>query len=263
MTTGYIFDLDGTVYLSNQVIDGAKDTIEYIRTQGDKVVFLSNNSVYSREEYVNKLKSMDITVTLDEIINSSYVVAQYLKNNMLPGEKVWVLGELALLKELELHQIPLTHDPENANYVIISWDRDFTYHKLLQVYKAWQAGAKLFATNPDRTCPTDVGQIPDCGAIIGAIEGATGEKIDAVIGKPSRFMAEAAVNQLQLTYDQCFMIGDRIETDIKMGFEVGMKTIMVLSGITNEKMLKNSPFKPTYTLKSIKEIPTIMEQLMS
>jgi arabinose operon protein AraL len=257
MKKGFIFDLDGTVYLGDNVIDGAAETIQLLKERGDHVVFLSNNPANSRLAYKNKLQRMGIEAELYEIINSSYVTAKYLKSVMKPEERVWVIGEAPLYEELEVYGVPVTHDPEKAAFVLISWDRDFTYSKLNQAFLAWKNGAVFLATNPDRTCPVPGGQIPDCGAIIGAVEGATGVVIENIIGKPSRIMAQAAAEHLNMELEECIMVGDRLETDIKMGNEVGMQTILVLTGITEAAGIDSDIAQPTYILNSIKEIPRL------
>jgi arabinose operon protein AraL len=257
MTRGYIFDLDGTVYLGDHPIEGAAEAINHLKGRGDKVVFLSNKPIASRGSYVEKLNKMGIKASLDEVLNSSYIMANYLKEVLKEGQFVYVIGEDPLIEELEAQSIPITADPLESTYVVLSWDRSFTYDKINAAYQAWVNGAKIIATNPDRTCPMENGQIPDCGAMIGAIEGATNEPVHAIVGKPSTIMAEAAVKKLGLDYSQCFMVGDRLETDIKMGNETGMKSVLVLTGITTQEMVEITSYKPNHILKSIKDIPFI------
>lgn len=116
----------------------------------------------------------------------------------------------------------------------------------------------MVATNPDRTCPIDGGQIPDCGAIIGAMEGATGEKVDIILGKPSRLAAEFIVEEiLNLPPKNCYMVGDRLETDIRMGNEYGINSVLVLTGITEKSMLNDAEDQPDFIIDSIKDLPDI------
>lgn len=256
MVKGFIFDLDGTVYLDDQVIDGAVEAIKSLRERGHKVIFLTNKSIATRYDYVNKLNKLGIDVSLDEVINSNYITVKYLKEQMKEGDTVLVIGEEPLFEELKEENIKITDDPNQAAYVVLGWDRQFNYEKLNAAYQAWLNKATILATNPDRTCPVyGGGQIPDCGAIIGALEGATGQPIDSIIGKPSRLTAEFVVNDiLGLKPEQCFMVGDRLETDIRMGYENGLNTVLVLTGITKAEMVKDAVYKPTYVLESIKEI---------
>lgn len=242
MQRGYVFDLDGTIYLGNQLINGAEEAIRHIKDRGDKVIYLSNNPLYSRTDFQKKLKHFNIDVTIDEIYNSNYILASHLKQRMRSGEKAWVIGEWPLYEELQSQQIEITHNPLLADVVIVSWDRDFTYKKLHQAYQAWERGAVFIATNPDRTCPTETGPIPDCGAIIGAIEGATGAKIEEVAGKPSAIAAEVIQEALNLPASACFMVGDRLETDILMANTSKWNSVLVLTGVTTKK----SSREPSY-----------------
>nr|WP_048823691.1 HAD-IIA family hydrolase [Bacillus sp. B-jedd] len=256
MVKGFIFDLDGTVYLDDQVIDGAVEAINSLREKGHKVIFLTNKSIATRNDYVDKLNKLGIPVSLDEVINSNYITVKYLKEHMKEEDAVLVIGEEPLFEELKADNIKLTDDPNQAAYVVLGWDREFNYEKLNAAYQAWLNKATILATNPDRTCPVyGGGQIPDCGAMIGALEGATGYPIDYIIGKPSRLTAEFVVKEiLGLKPEQCFMVGDRLETDIRMGVENGLKTVLVLTGITTADMVGDAVYKPTYVLDSIKEI---------
>ncbi|MFM1651700.1 HAD-IIA family hydrolase [Brevibacillus sp. B_LB10_24] len=251
---GFIFDLDGTVYLGDRLIDGAAEAIRSLRERGDKVVFLSNKPIATRESYAHKLTKMGIPTQLDDVLNSSLIVARYLQSVCKPGDRVLVIGEQPIREELRRHGIAMSQDPLNVEYVVLSWDRRFTYDMLNDLYQASIRGAKVIASNPDRTCPLEDGQIPDTGALIGALEGATGKPIDLVVGKPSTIAAEAAVQHLGLKHEDCYMVGDRLETDIKMGNDTGMNSVLVLTGISTKEMAETSPYRPRYVLDSIKEI---------
>lgn len=254
---GFIFDLDGTVYLGEQLIDGAKEAIQTLRSRGDKVVFLSNKPIATRQSYADKLTKMGIPTELDDVLNSSLITARYLQEVLKPGEKVFVVGERPIMEELEEHGIPLTLAPKESSYVVLSWDREFNYEKLNNAFQACISGAKVIASNPDRTCPLEYGQIPDTGSLIGALEGATGQEIDLVVGKPSPIMAEAAVRHLGLDYGSCYMVGDRLETDIKMGNETGMHSVLVLTGISTKEMAEETAYRPKFVLDSIKDIVSL------
>jgi len=259
MCKGFIFDLDGTIYLDNEVIDGAVKAIQSLRESGNKVVFFTNKSISTRYDYLNKLTKLGIEATIDEIINSNYIMAKYLKREMSVNDAALVIGEEALFEELREENIHITDDPDQATYIVLGWDRQFNYEKLNTAYQAWiRNKAKIIATNPDRTCPITGGQIPDCAAMIGAMEGTTGQPIDDVIGKPSKLAAEFVVNDiLKLEPNKCYMVGDRLETDIRMGFENGLHTVLVLTGISTEDMVIDSVYKPTFIIESVKDITQI------
>ncbi|HZG13643.1 MAG TPA: HAD-IIA family hydrolase [Candidatus Bathyarchaeia archaeon] len=251
---GFIFDLDGTVYLGEQLIDGAVEAIRTLRERGDKVVFLSNKPIATRRSYAHKLTKMGIPTNIDDVLNSSLIVARYLQKVCKPTDRVLVIGEAPIRDELREHDIVMTDNPLDAQYVVLSWDRQFTYDKLNDLYQAAIRGAVVIASNPDLTCPMEDGQIPDTGAFIGALEALTGKPIDLVVGKPSPISAEAAVAHLGLDYASCYMVGDRLETDIKMGNDTGMNSVLVLTGISTRDMAETSEHKPKYILNSIKEI---------
>src|SRR5690606_38041026 len=144
---------------------------------------LTNKSIAKRTDYVEKLNSLGIDVELNEVINSNYITAHYLKANMSAEDTAYVIGEQPLFDELAEEEIRLAEVPSEASYVVLGWDRQFTYDKLNYAFQAWKNGAKIIATNPDRTCPVEGGEIPDCGALIGAIEGATGEPVTMITRK--------------------------------------------------------------------------------
>ncbi|GIN85099.1 haloacid dehalogenase [Heyndrickxia sporothermodurans] len=265
MVNGYIFDLDGTIYLDNQLIDGAAEAIRCLRERGDKIVFLTNKSISTRYDYLTKLNNLGIGANIQEIINSNYITAKYLKQRMSKTDAVFIIGEEALFEEIADENITITDDPKKANYVILGWDRMFNYEKINSAYQAWVHNQATFvATNPDRTCPVYGGQIPDCAAMIGALEGVTGQSIDLIMGKPSKFAANFVVNEvLKMDPSKCFMVGDRLETDIRMGNENGLNSVLVLTGITTLDMIKESEYKPTYTLESIKDIVDMKNMISS
>ncbi|MEI3614876.1 HAD-IIA family hydrolase [Pseudogracilibacillus sp. SO30301A] len=255
---GFIFDLDGTIYLDDYLIDGAAETLKELRDRGDKIIFLTNKSIESIASYVKKLNRLGIQASHQEVINSNHLAGLYLKKNLQRGEKVMVVGEAPLTNKMEQMGIELTDKSDEAKYVLIGWDRKFTYDKLNNAFQAWKNGAKMVATNPDRTCPVEGGQIPDCGAMIGALEGATGEDVTQILGKPSQLAAEFIVKEvLKLPPERCYVVGDRLETDIKMGNDYGMNSVLVLTGITTEAMLENTSFKPDYVLANVNEITRI------
>lgn len=258
MLKGFIFDLDGTIYLDDHIIDGASEAIKALKERGDKVVFLTNKSIANRKEYVEKLNRLGIEVELGEVINSNYITAHYLKTVMDQNDSVYVIGEDPLFEELANENIKLADNPASASYVVLGWDRQFTYDKLNLAFQAWRNGAEILATNPDRTCPVKDGEIPDCGAMIGALEGATGQPVKLITGKPSSLMSEYVLKKvLKMKADECYMVGDRLETDIRMANEAGIHSVLVMTGITTSAMLEAATDRPKFVLDSVKEIASL------
>lgn len=250
---GYIFDLDGTIYLSNRMLAKADQVIAYLKDLGKKVIFLSNKPIESRTNYVNKLNRMGIPASLDNIVNSSLVTAQCISAEQ-NGATVYVIGEQPLIAELEEAGLKITTDPLAAQFLVVAFDRTFHYDKLNDAMIALKNGARYFATNPDRTCPVEGGEIPDCAGMMGAIEGVTGRVPELICGKPSPQMLAVALSRIDLTADECLMVGDRLETDIQMGMDLDIDTALVLTGVTTKEMLVNSPIKPTHILNSVADL---------
>ena len=197
--SGYIFDLDGTIYVGDQLIDGADQVIEALQAAGKRVLFLTNKTIVSREDYVKKLNRLGIHVGIEHILSPTLLTIQYLQERH-PGDKIYVIGEPLIKEELSSAGLTMAHSPDETDVVVISWDRQFHYDHLNFAYQAIKRGAVTIATNPDRTCPVEGGDVPDCGGMIGAIEGTTGKKVDVVIGKPSVLTAKMALNVLKLNW---------------------------------------------------------------
>jgi phosphoglycolate/pyridoxal phosphate phosphatase family enzyme len=250
MIEGYLLDLDGTVYLSDHLIEGAAEAIAMLRLRGRRIVFLTNKPLYSRADYAQKLSNLGIETSEDAVINSSYVLARYLADRA-PGSKVYAIGEPPLLAELEEAGLSLCDDPKKIEYVIAAFDRTFTYEKLNIGFQAIRRGAHFVATNPDRTCPVDGGEIPDAAGVIAALEATTGKKVEVVAGKPSPEMVSVALDRLGVRRDECAMVGDRLETDMRMARDAGLTGILTLSGVTSRINLGSSKIEPDYVIESV------------
>ncbi len=251
---GYIFDLDGTIYLGKQAIAGAVETVNQLITEGKKTVFLTNKTIESRSYIMKKLHDLGIQAAPEQMI-SPVVTTLKVLGEQFAGKKVYVIGEAIFKEELEKSGVLFAAAPEETDVVILSWDRDFHYNHIDFAYQAIKKNdAIVMATNPDRTCPMPGGDVPDCGSIIGAVEGATGKKIDMVMGKPSRHMIGTALSVLGLEANECLMIGDRLETDIFMGNQSGVDTALVLSGTATKEEAAVSLHKPSYVIGSVHEL---------
>ncbi|PID84825.1 MAG: HAD family hydrolase [Chloroflexi bacterium] len=249
----YIFDLDGTVYLGNKLLPSAGETITHLRELGKRTVFLSNNPTQTREKYAAKLTRLGLPTPPDDVINSSYVMADFLQKQM-PKARLFVVGEQSLCAELERAGFTHTDNPNEIDAVIASFDRTFTYRKLQIAFDAIYNGARFFATNADRYCPVPGGGEPDAAAIIAAIEACTGQLIEAVVGKPSHYMAEAILELLNLPPEASIMTGDRLETDVLMGLNAGMAGTLTLTGATHEDAVAASNIQPTYVIRQLAEL---------
>jgi len=251
----YIFDLDGTVYLGGVLLPSAGETIQALRDQGKRTVFLSNNPTHTREEYTKRLARLGLPTPPHEIISSSVVMVDFLKTQFAGhSPRLFVIGEAPLKHELTTAGFRLTEDANDTDIVIASFDRTFVYQKLQTAFDAIRRGARFFATNGDKYCPVPGGGEPDAACIIAAIEACTDQKVEAIVGKPSHYMAQAVLNILHLPPERCIMVGDRLETDVKMGLDAGMSAALTLTGATTEAMLAKSAIHPTYVLHQLGDL---------
>lgn len=231
---GYVFDLDGTIYLGDQLLPGAKRLIEALRGLGKRVVFLSNNPTKDPEMYADKLTKLGIPTPPAEIVNTVVTMTQWLLRNH-PDATVFPISEEPLIRSLRDVGIRISEDPAEIDVVIASYDREFDYRKLQIAFDAiWYHGrARLVTTNPDRYCPLPGGRgEPDAAAIVGAIEGCTGAKCEVNVGKPDPIMLETIMDMLDLDAAECVMTGDRLYTEIRMARDAGMPSAVVLTGET-------------------------------
>jgi NagD protein len=258
MFKGFIFDLDGTVYRGDSLIPGADRVIRLLREKGKKVVFLSNKPLQTREDYASKLTRLGIPTQPDEVINSTFVMTNYLKK-IAPEGRLFVVGETPFVEELKKAGFKITDEPREIDYVVVAFDRTFDYKKLNIAFQAIKKfGAHFVATNPDRTCPVEGGEIPDCAGMIAAIEAVTEKKVEVIVGKPSPIMIQTVLDVMGLKPEDCILIGDRLETDIKMGRDSGIATGIVLTGVTDEKTLKESSIHPDFIFQSIADIENLL-----
>lgn len=250
MYSAYLFDLDGTIYLGNTILPGARETVAALRARGRRTIFLSNNPTRTRRQYADKLGELGIPTPVEDIVNSSYVMVQWLLREA-PHARLFVVGETPLQDELREAGFVLTERAGEIEFVVASFDRTFTYYKLQVAFDAIRAGARLVATNPDRYCPVPGGGQPDAAAIIAAIEACTGTRCDPIVGKPSPIMVSTVSAMLDLPPGRCIMVGDRLETDMVMGAAAGMATCLVLTGDATRAKLAASGMSPTLVLERI------------
>jgi NagD protein len=249
---GWLFDLDGTIYLGERLIPGADATIAALRAAGRRVVFLSNKPLQTRAEYAAKLTRLGVPAAPDDVINSSLVLARYLRDRD-PGAPVFVIGEPPMLEEMAAHGFEVRPD-ERVRWVVIAFDRTFDYAKLNVALQAVKQGARLIATNPDRTCPVEGGEIPDCAGMIAAVEAVTDRKVEVIVGKPSPIILEVALAALGVPAADAAIVGDRIETDIVMGRRLGLGTVLVLSGITRADDPRIAAIAPDHVVRSVRDL---------
>lgn len=248
---GYAFDLDGTIYLGDALIPGADTVLESLRAAGSRVVFVTNKPIESNADYVRKLNRLGIAATADEVVSATDALILYLQKKA-PGLRMLPVAEHVVIDALTDAGFPVVTDPAEADVVVVSFDRTFDYDKLNRAYRAVvHHGARIVATNPDPYCPTPDGGLPDCAAMLAAIEACTGAKAEAIVGKPSAYMADAFLDRLGVDPSEAVMVGDRLLTDVAMGLAAGMASALVLSGATTQADLDAADIVPTHVLDDV------------
>ena len=255
---GFIFDLDGTLYLGDHLLPGAADVVRLLREMDKKVVFLSNKPIATREDYAAKLNRLGIPCSASEVVNSSLVLARYLQKTR-PGARVFPIAEEPVIRDLKRHGLEICEEPGRIQVVVVSWDRGFDYRKLDVAYNAVIRGAELVGTNPDRTCPMPGYRLPDAACMIAAVEACTERKVDPIVGKPSEIMLQEVLDLLKLTAAQCVMFGDRPETDMVMALRAGLTSVLVLTGVTVPEDLESLSVHPDLILESVADLLQLLQ----
>ncbi len=252
----FLLDMDGTFYLGDHLLEGALRFIEQLHLQQKEFLFLTNNSSKHRGQYIEKIKRLGLDLSEEQVLTAGEATAIYLKNRH-PGASLFVVGTPSLEDEFRQHGFRLVQ--QQPDFTVLGFDTTLTYQKLWNLCDLVRAGVPYIATHPDFNCPTDTGFMPDIGAMIAFVKAATGREPDVVIGKPNRFIVDAAADKLNLPVSQLGMIGDRLYTDIALGSSTGITTVLVLSGETKLEDLKDSSFKPDYVFENLAGVADWLE----
>ena len=256
----FLFDLDGTLYLGEQLYPFTTELLRRIRETGGRSLYMTNNSSKSVEAYIKKLAKLGIESTREDFITSSQATAYYLKEHH-DGQKLYVCGTNSLKKELQMEGFTVTENLDEVECIVMGFDTELTFKKLEDVSKLLLTRPNLpyIATNPDLVCPTEYGSVPDCGSVCEMIFNATGKR-PVVIGKPSPLMPTLAMSRNGFAKEETAVIGDRIYTDVKSGLNAGITGILVLSGETTVEILNASEDKPHLVLNDASEILEILRE---
>ena len=252
---GYLIDMDGVLYRGPELIPGADDFIQSLRSRAIPFRLLTNNSQRARRDVAAKLARLGIDVEEDHVFTSAVATARFLAQQK-PGGTAFVIGEGGLLTALHQNGYAVVdHDPD---YVVVGEGRTVNLELVEAAVRMILGGAKLVATNLDPSCPTPDGLRPGCGALVAMLETATGVKAFSV-GKPSPVMMRAARKELGLATDETTMIGDTMETDILGGVQLGFHTVLVLSGGTRREDLPRYAYRPDVIAESLAEFGELLE----
>jgi NagD protein len=260
---GYALDLDGTVYLGDELLPGAAETISGLRAAGARVVFMTNKPLETAAQYAAKLTDLGIPATADDVVTAVDALVHYLRANHV-GRQLMLIAEHAVEDRLLEEGFQVVGVPELAQVVVVSFDRHFDYPKLHAAFRAVRENdAVIVATNPDPYCPTPDGGLPDCGAMLAALEACTGVRAEAIVGKPSPLMAAAFLSRLALAPGRTAVVGDRLSTDVAMGQSLGAAGILVLTGVTAAESLAGADIKPDYVLAGIHELLPVAHEAVA
>ena len=249
---GFMFDLDGTLFLEDKVLPGAVEILHYLNSKKRPYCIMTNNSSLSRKDYLIKLARLKLEVSAEQVLTSGVATLRYLQN--LQISNVFLLGTTSLQEEFIQAGINLTNVEEEVEAVVLAFDKSLDFEKMCVAHKLlMRPSVKYFATHPDLVCPMKNGTIPDCGAMIALFEASTGRKPE-IIGKPYATMVEMAAELLGVTVENLMIIGDRIYTDMQMGFDAGCQTALVLSGESTMESLSLAPRKTDYVFENVADL---------
>lgn len=249
--TCFALDMDGTIYLGEKWIDGAREFLEAVNKAGKQYVFLTNNSSKNPQAYIEKLGRMGLPVEKDRIVTSGQATIDYLKK-IFPGKSVYLLGN-ELLKE-EFAEEGIILDEKNAEVVVVGFDTTLNYEKMCRVCDLVREGVPYISTHPDYNCPTETGFIPDAGAIHAFIHASAFRYPDHIIGKPNGDIMDYLARRAGTLKSQTAMVGDRLYTDVAAGVNNGYTGILVLSGEAGMKDVEKSEVIPDLIFSSVKEM---------
>lgn len=248
----FLLDMDGTIYLDNELFDGTYDFLEYVKAIGGKYIFLTNNSSKSVDKYIEKMASLGIHTTEDDFLTSTNATVLYLQKKNY--KKIYALGTESFVQQLKAGGLNITTERvDGIDCLCMGFDTELTFQKLEDACILLRSDIDYIATNPDWVCPTWYGYVPDCGSVAQMIYNAT-KKRPKFIGKPEPDMAHLAMKTYGFTAEETVLIGDRLYTDIACGVNAGISTIFVLSGEGTIDDVESSEAKPKFIYKNIRKV---------
>lgn len=247
-TKAYILDIDGVIYRGSEVIEGSVDAANRLMDCAE-VVFLTNNSTRSRANVAERLSASGIRCAEGDVITAGYAASRYIRERY-GASTVYPIGEAGLIDELEAAGHTISED---ADFVVVGLDRDFNYEKLRIGHRNIVDGAIFIATNTDPVLPTEDGFVPGAGAIVSAIEAASGVP-PLVIGKPNQPILEIALERIGVPASECTIVGDCLETDILAGIRCGIAAVLVLSGTETLESVRRSEIEPDCVIENLSSL---------
>lgn len=252
----FVLDMDGTLYLGDEVFPGAVDFIRRLEATGRRYIYLTNNSSRAGVDYVTRLKGLGFPCEMENIFTSGMATGLYLRENY-PGKPVYPVGTPAFVRELISYGVPLT-EGEDAEVVCVGFDTTLVYEKLNRAVHFLRRGAAFVAANPDWVCPMPAGEVlPDCGSICALLTASSGVE-PIYIGKPNRRIVDIISLRMGVPNERICCVGDRLYTDIAVAVNAGAVSVCVLSGESSAEMISESETKPDYVLKDVAELAALL-----
>lgn len=257
-----IFDLDGVMYIGDEAVAHAPETVSLLRKNNFIVRFLTNNSTRTRKTFSDKLNGMGIEAAPEEIMSSAVATREYLKKRSPEGAKIYIVGEEGLYEELSCFEIVSREERTTADYVVVGYDEEFNYEKMALALDALLAGAEMIATNRDATFPAPGRILPGGGTIVAAIATAW-QKEPVCCGKPDPFGIHFLMEETGCGAEETLLVGDRADSDIITGNRAGVDSCLVLTGITTAQEAPHleGELKPTFIIKNLEELSGLLESI--
>jgi NagD protein len=246
----YLMDMDGVILRGTTLIPGAAEFVRRLRAQGIPYLILTNNSQYTARDLHVRLSYMGLDVPPEAIFTSALATAQFL-HSQRPGGRAYAIGESGLTTAL--HDIGYILTDQEPEYVVLGETTAYSFERITRAIRFVTAGARFIATNSDVMGPGEGGIVPATGAVAALISAATGVK-PYFVGKPNPLMMRTALRTIEAHSEESVMIGDRMDTDIVAGIESGLRTILVLSGVTKREEVERFPYRPTWIMESVADI---------
>jgi len=246
----WLMDMDGVLVREEEAIPGADQFLAGLQEREIPYLVLTNNSIYTRRDLAARLRTSGLNVPEESIWTSALATADFLQDQR-PGGTAFVVGESGLTTAL--HDVGYTTTERDPDYVVLGETRTYSFERITRAIRLVEAGARFIATNPDATGPSQEGPLPATGSVAALISRATG--VDPYfVGKPNPLMIRSALNALDAHSESTVMIGDRMDTDVVAGLEAGMRTVLVLTGITHPSDIERFPYRPTRVVNSIADL---------
>jgi NagD protein len=246
----YFIDMDGVLMRGAAPIPGAPEFISRLAERGAKVILLTNNSMYTPRDLRLRLERSGLHVPAESIYTSAMATARFL-HSQHPEGTAYVIGESGLTTAL--HEQGYTLTEADPRYVVVGETTSYSFEGIARAIRLVAAGARFITTNPDLAAPSESGTVPATGALAALISSASGVK-PYFVGKPNPLMTRTALNAIDAHSEDSMMIGDNMDTDVIMGLESGLETILVLSGVTRRDDVQRYSYAPTRILDSVADV---------